>query len=244
MRLQRLSVYALVTIAAIAGTQSTALSQGTFKTPTHPTLAEITTLDQTLINRAESLSATQFKTSTHPTLSEVGLPSRRAIPAMPAMLPQASVSRGQLFFSHAPRLVRVNASQKVAHTPSTYEFTVSVPSDAGASLQAVRIVQDPNLNTVKFNVSQSQAFLGKQYAAGPELSLASIGGAQPAPGAATIVFDQPVQPGNTVTIALDVKANPATEGVYEFGVTAFPTSEKGEGLFLGYGRINLYSGGN
>jgi Protein of unknown function (DUF2808) len=29
-------------------------------------------------------------------------------------------------------------------------------------------------------------------------------------------------------------------GVYEFGVTAYPTNQDGLGQFLGYGRINFY----
>ncbi len=241
MKLQRLSLYALVTIAAITGTQVAAQAQPQFKTPTHPILSEITGTSQRLTNQPESMTFSQFKTPTHPTLAEIGSSSNRSIPAMQ---PQAGVSTGQMFFSRVPRLVRVEASQKGAYEASTYEFTVSVPSDAGAPLQAVRIVQDQNFDTVKFNISQSKAFMGERYAAGPELPLASVGGAQPAPGEATIVFNQPVQPGSTVTIALDVKANPPSGGVYEFGVTAFPAGEKGMGQFLGYGRINLYSGGH
>jgi Protein of unknown function (DUF2808) len=148
----------------------------------------------------------------------------------------------QSYFAHPPTLVRTNALHKTAYTPSTYEFTITVPADAGAPLSAVTIVQDQNLETVKFNVPQSQAFMGKQYAAGPVIPLASIGGAVDPPGTATIVFDQPVAPGSTVTIAVDVKANPSSGGIYEFGITAYPTNEQGRGQFLGYGRINLYGG--
>jgi hypothetical protein len=214
MRFPQLSLYALVTIAAIAGTQSIALSQPSFKNPTHPTLSDLSS------------------------------PSTAATPTIEAVQPQANSGTGQMFFSHAPTLVRVNALQKAAYTPSTYEFTISVPSDAGTPLQAVRIVQEENISTAKFNIGKSKAFGGERYAAGPELRLASVGGAQPPAGEATIVFDQPVQPGTTVTIALDVRANPTFGGVYEFGVTAFPAGPAGEGLFLGYGRINVYSGGN
>jgi Protein of unknown function (DUF2808) len=243
MKFRQLSLYTLVTIATIAGTHVTAIAQERFKTPTHPTLAEIT--NQTPTTQPQSRSADPFKTPTHPTLSEVGVsPSQSPNPVMPIMSPQAHGIPGQMFFSRVPRLVRVNASQKAAYAPSTYEFTVSVPSDAGAPLQAIKVVQAENLDTVHFDVSQSKAFMGERFAAGPELPLASIGGTQPAPGEATIVFNQPVQPGSTVTIALDVKGNPASGGVYEFGVTAFPVGEKGTGQFLGYGRINLYNGGN
>jgi hypothetical protein len=149
----------------------------------------------------------------------------------------------QSFFAHPPTLVRTNALHKTASTHSTYEFTITIPADAGAPMKAVTIVQDQNLETVKFNAAQSQAFMGKKYAAGPVIPLASVGGTLDPLGTATIVFDQPVAPGSTVTVAVDVEANPNLGGVYEFGVTAYPSSEQGRGQFLGYGRINLYDGG-
>jgi len=161
-------------------------------------------------------------------------------PMLPAIAGQ--LSNGQTFFDHPPSLIRSAALQKAAYAPSTYEFTLTVPANAGQALKAVRIVQAENVDTVHFNLSQSKAFDGKRVAAGSEIPLASVGGEQPVnPGDVTIVFDQPVQPGSTVAVALDVKANPAAGGVYEFGVTAFPAGEKGEGMFLGYRRINFIS---
>ncbi len=149
---------------------------------------------------------------------------------------------GQTFFSHPPRLVRAVTSEIGIDTPSTYEFTLTVPEDAGQPLKAVTIAQAPNLETVRFDISDSQAFLGDRAAARHEVPLASIGNEQPAnSGEATIVFAQPVQAGNTVTIALAVQRNPNLGGVYEFGVTAYPDGENGLGQFLGYGRINFYS---
>lgn len=149
------------------------------------------------------------------------------------------VSSSQLYFSHPPTLVRSNALHKSAGAPSAYEFTISVPADAGAPLKAITIAQDQNLETVKFNTKENKAFSGNRYAAGPELPLASVGG-QEVPGMTMVVFDQPVQPGSTVTVAVEAKSNPLWGGVYEFGVTAYPTAENGRGQFLGYGRITFH----
>jgi Protein of unknown function (DUF2808) len=55
------------------------------------------------------------------------------------------------------------------------------------------------------------------------------------------VFDQPVQPGSVVTLALQVDANPQIAGIYQFGVTAFPVGENSTGQFLGVERINFYN---
>jgi hypothetical protein len=190
---------------------------------------------------APVITQAQFKVPTHPTLAEVAM--QRSAPGMQmaeaplATLPDAI---GQRYFRHPPSLIRTNAIYTSARNPSTYEFTIALPADAGAALKAVTIVQAQNLETVRFNVPQSHAFAGAKYAAGPSLVLASIGGTQDPPGTATIVFDQPVQPGQTITVAVEVKANPSSGGVYEFGVTAYPTDQAGRGQFLGYGRINLH----
>ena len=47
-----------------------------------------------------------------------------------------------------------------------------------------------------------------------------------------------------ITVAIESQRNPSWSGVYEFGVTAYPTGENGLGQFLGYGRINFYGNSN
>ena len=152
---------------------------------------------------------------------------------------------GQTFFNDPPQLTRVAASQTGQYTPSTYKFTLTVPKDAGQPLKAVKIAQAENVETVKFDVSGSKVFLGDRLTTSSEIRLANTGGEQPAnPGEVTIAFAQPVQPGNTVTVALAVQRNPGWGGVYEFGVTAYPAGEKGIGQFLGFGRISFYGNSN
>lgn len=215
MKLLQPLMYTLFTIAAIASTQSVGVAQGQFKVPTHPTLSEIA----------------------------MPVMSAREVPVPQMLASQLPLSNRQNFFAHPPTLIRTNALHTTAHTASAYEFTISLPADAGAPLKAVTIVQDQNLETIKFSPRQSKAFSGKRYAAGPEIPLARIGGTQETPGTVMIVFDQPVQPGSTVTVAVEAQANPIWGGIYEFGVTAYPTDENGRGQFLGYGRIS-FSGGD
>jgi hypothetical protein len=125
---------------------------------------------------------------------------------------------------------------------STYEFTVVVPADAGQPLKAIRISQLPNLETIKFDLRHSKAYRGTRLTTANQIPLMSIGGTADEPaGEATIVFEQPVQPGSVVTLALQVDANPQIAGVYQFGVTAFPVGENSNGQFLGVERINFYT---
>jgi Protein of unknown function (DUF2808) len=85
--------------------------------------------------------------------------------------------------------------------PSQYTFVIHVPAKAGAPLQAVNLSSD-NQVPVQFDVNNIHAYVGDR-AKGQALTLAKVGGSQPANAKDTVVaFDPPIQPGNTVTIAL------------------------------------------
>lgn len=145
------------------------------------------------------------------------------------------------FFTNPPSLGQVSASSPSTSSYGVYQFTITVPSDAGSALQAVRITQDQNIDAFDFNLKASQAYTGKRYSTASAVPLASVGGtASEAPSEVTIAFAQPVQPGTTVTIALTAKHNPIFSGVYNFAVTAYPTGNNSQGQMIGTGRINLY----
>lgn len=151
-------------------------------------------------------------------------------------------SDGRTFFDRPPSLVRTATSNPATGFSSTYEFTLTVPVDAGAPLQAVTITQAGVAEIVRFDVGRSVAFAGTQYGTGSRLPLASTGGIESENDKqTTIVFDPPVQPGTTVTIALEAKQNPSMGGTYLFGVTAYPAGDKGIGLFLGQGRLTFHN---
>lgn len=150
-------------------------------------------------------------------------------------------SDGRTFFDHPPSLIRATTSNPATRFSSTYEFTLTIPASAGASLQAVTISQESVADTVRFDVGRTVAFAGNRYGVGDRLPLASTGGCESRNHKqTTIVFNPPVQPGTTVTIALEASRNPDTSGIYLFGVTAYPAGERGNGLFLGYGRLTFH----
>lgn len=149
---------------------------------------------------------------------------------------------GQTFFERPPSLVRTTTTNPATGFSSTYEFTLTVPVDAGAPLQAVTISQPDVAEIVAFDIGKSLAFASDRYGVGTRLPLASTGGIESENDKqTTIVFDPPVQPGTTVTIALKVKQNPSMGGTYLFGVTAYPTGDNPIGLFLGQGRLTFYN---
>jgi hypothetical protein len=145
---------------------------------------------------------------------------------------------GRSYFDHSPRLIRSTTSNVTSRALASYEFTIAVPSDAGAALQTIKIAQAENLDRVSFHPTRRHAF----RADGQPVMLAAIGGEQPSDRSETMVtFDPPIQPGQTVTVALDATLNPWHTGIYLFGVTAYPEGDQTAGLFLGFGRIQLLS---
>ena len=147
---------------------------------------------------------------------------------------------GQTAFTQSPHLLKTSATNNAVNTFSSYRFTIKVPEGVGEPLKAIRIKQQDNIETIQFREQSTRAFVGTQARKKSELTLAAVGGRRE-PGVVNVVFKQPIQPGNTVTISISPKRNPSTENIYQFGVTAFPDGEKGRGQFLGYGRVSFYS---
>ncbi|BAY08857.1 DUF2808 domain-containing protein [Calothrix sp. NIES-2098] len=151
------------------------------------------------------------------------------------------LSNGQISFNNPPRLIRSATNFSSSNVRAIYQFTISVPQDAGEPLEAVSIVQRPNVETIAFDVSQHRAFKGNSFAGGPAVHLANIGGTEVSKSnKQMIVFAPPIAPGSTVTVEMVAKENPQFAGVYLFGVTAYPAGENGIGQFLGYGRLHFY----
>ncbi|MCT7952620.1 DUF2808 domain-containing protein [Ancylothrix sp. C2] len=119
-------------------------------------------------------------------------------------------------------------------------FTLSVPADAGEALQRVTIAQGEGAERIRYDLEDTRAFRGRRDDLGRELRLGKATEEGEA-GSVSVVFSEPVEPGNMVTIALRPYQNPRYEGVYLFGVTAFPKGEKAFGQFLGFGRFHFYS---
>ncbi|MGH2415799.1 MAG: DUF2808 domain-containing protein, partial [Microcystaceae cyanobacterium] len=123
-----------------------------------------------------------------------------------------------------------------------YYFTIALPADTGAALKTVTIAQQPNLEQIAIDPEQTRAFLGDSSNDGATVPLTSVTGKLSDENGVKVIFEQPIKPGDTVTIALRV-LNPLYGGIYQFGITAFPAGDKSQGLYLGVGRIQLSSPG-
>jgi hypothetical protein len=152
--------------------------------------------------------------------------------------PATALDNRQIAFDSSPRLSRAAvATYPGIGALAQYQFTIAVPENAGKPLQAVKITQQENLERIRFDLSRSNAFAGERFAGGSAVSIASIGGSDSSNvNEVTIVFDPPVQPGSSVTVALRGK-RPTWGGIYLFRVTAFPVGENSLGSYLGSGRM-------
>ncbi|NER97348.1 MAG: DUF2808 domain-containing protein [Symploca sp. SIO1B1] len=148
---------------------------------------------------------------------------------------------GRTFFDKPPRLINSVATFNSPSTPSEYLFTILLPEDAGEPLQAVSIVQKPNLERIRFELSKSRAFFGEGLKGGSSIPLAQVESEPNNPSEITIFFEEPVAPGNKVTVSIRARRNPSSGGVYIFGVTAFSVGENSPGLYLGSGRLHFTS---
>ncbi|MBW4692834.1 MAG: DUF2808 domain-containing protein [Lyngbya sp. HA4199-MV5] len=148
------------------------------------------------------------------------------------------LANGKTYFVQPPRFEGATATQKAAYFwGSTYYFTLSVPENAGESLQAVMIAPEDGPDRARFDVSQTEA-VAKTKEQETRVPLREVT-QDPKTRAITVTFDQPVAPGSVVKIGLYATRNPDVGGIYLYGVTAYPTGEQPYGQFLGYGRIQI-----
>ena len=122
---------------------------------------------------------------------------------------------------------------------ATYYFTIELPANAGRPLQQVTIKQVQGFDNIRFNSEETRAFEGKPRHKGEKLTLKEVT-YDIKTNTISVIFDPPVSPGKTVTIALHPVRNPDTGGAYLFGVTAFPLAENPYGLYLGVGSLEFY----
>lgn len=158
-----------------------------------------------------------------------------ALIALSASPLYAIVAGGQTYFLVVPRLVRatttnVSASYRIAR----YSFTVSVPSDSGEPLGALSVgipagIYTPYPGEVSV-VDATGARLATQTTAQSDGSL-------------LITFQQPVDPGSTVTVQFEPIRNPKGGGTYLFEVRALPAGTNPFSYFLGFGRLEFFVGG-
>jgi hypothetical protein len=145
---------------------------------------------------------------------------------------------GTVYFALPPSLVKTRTAYRDPAVPSTYYFTLSLPSQAGEPLQRVTFTQYKGLENIEFDLKHTEAEAETLTNSEQRLTLVEVTRDRQTK-TVSVTFNPPVLPGRTVTIGLHARSNPLHGGVYLFGVKAFPAGEKSYGQFLGYGRLQF-----
>ncbi|MBD2457009.1 DUF2808 domain-containing protein [Nostoc sp. FACHB-87] len=150
-----------------------------------------------------------------------------------------TLGSGAIAFAQPPTLVSASTPyNETSVSDTTYYFTVKVPAAAGESLQQVTFTQISGAEEIEFNSNDTFAFVGTRDRRGEKLALKSV--VSNDKQNFTVTFANPVPPDQTVTIGLRTYRNPFNDGVYLFGVKAFPSGQETVGQFLGVGRLQFY----
>lgn len=156
---------------------------------------------------------------------------------IPSATQAVQLADGTVHFVAVPRLLQTRTTNKDAGDfGATYYFTLSVPDDAGEPLQRVLFEQREGVDRVKFLPQRTRAFADRRRRQPVVPSDVQVD----EQGRVSVLFDPPIAPGETLVVGLRPRRNPYTDGVYLFGVTAFPAGEKSQGQFLGFGRLHFY----
>jgi Protein of unknown function (DUF2808) len=144
---------------------------------------------------------------------------------------------GTVHFAAVPRLTETRTTDNDAGSfGAVYYFTIAVPADAGEPLARVTVTQKEGLSSVRFLPQRTRVFADERRRQSIVPRDVQVDDQE----AISVSFNPPIAPGTRVIIGLRPRYNPRTDGVYLFGVTAFPAGEKSQGQFLGFGRLHFY----
>lgn len=179
----------------------------------------------------------------------IALASSLSLGGLISSLPERSaqavqMSDGTVYFNTPPTLDNAyNTVRRTTASNSIYYFTLTLPENSGEPLQRIAIAQrdgDTAARLVQYDTNDTQAFTGTHRRQGEPLTVGQTTYDRNAQ-TVSVILDPPVPPGTTVTIGLHPVRNPRMDGIYLFGVTAYPAGEKTYGQFLGYGRLTFDS---
>ena len=122
---------------------------------------------------------------------------------------------------------------------AVYYFTLQVPANSREPLQKITFTQRQGLEQIRFDEKGSYAFQGTPGRQGESLAIA-LATNDRQNQTTTVTFNQPLAPGQTVTIALRPFRNPIYEGVYLFELAALPSSPSTQAQTIGIGRLQFY----
>lgn len=149
-------------------------------------------------------------------------------PVLAARLPN-----NRVVFDRAPTLAEASVLPSTQTEDGQLQLVIEVPVDAGEPLEALVVQPRREGSGFAFDPTATTAYLSQPSAEVIAVPLASVGGVMMSPDQVLVVFANPIEPGNQVTVVLHPQ-HPPVPGLYQFGVTAYPAGDSPVGQFLGY----------
>jgi hypothetical protein len=153
--------------------------------------------------------------------------------AMASRLPN-----NRVVFDRSPEFIEATVLPAEQAENGQFQIVISLPETAGEAMEALVVHPRDTGICFPFDPTGTEAYIGKADAELAAIPLASVGGMMMSPNEVLVVFATPIEPGQQVTVRLQPKFSPIP-GIYEFGVTAYPTGDSPVGQFLGYERLQF-----
>ncbi|NUN63876.1 DUF2808 domain-containing protein [Pseudanabaena biceps] len=156
---------------------------------------------------------------------------------------------GKTYFVQLPMFLEATSTVNSTYAShATYYFEFDLPRNMGEPLQKLEILQTEGFEAIDFIGDRTVAYVqNSEQNSGQRLEIATKTEILPNQDrdrpVITVTFDPPI-PANQqskLIVGLRPVRNPRYDGVYLFGVKAFPQGDRPNPQFLGYGRLNFYS---
>ena len=173
--------------------------------------------------------------------STVSLPL--ALVALLAWLPLPAGAldlNGSTVFARAPwKAELISYDTTVGSGNVTYYLTINLDPGAGASLGQLTVQQIRGVDwSFPFWPEQTRAFLGRPRQQGPTVPVRAAFDARQR--LITVEFPQPVQAGQTLTVALRPRTNPQAADTYQFQVAVWPAGPNPVASPVGTVTLRIY----
>lgn len=143
------------------------------------------------------------------------------------------------YFTKSPRLLgAVTTFRAVGVSYAKYYFNLALPVDAGNSLKQVAIAQRRGVEKIDFKLERTEVYLGNNRQRQEKVEISEVTQDQ-STGSILVTLAEAIPPGVNLTVSLKPRRNPDYDGIYLFGVTAYPQGENPYGLYLGVARLDF-----
>ncbi|MFZ9737466.1 MAG: caspase family protein [Prochlorotrichaceae cyanobacterium] len=149
-----------------------------------------------------------------------------------------------LQFESIPRLTYSGTTRdRVGARGATYYFTFEFPASEGAGLETL-LVEQTSGESVALRTADLEVFQGTRRDRGEAITFSlESAPSVPVPGQTNAVrlrFNPPISPGQTFTVSVPPRSNPAQSGAILYTFTAFPPGQRERGIPLGIGEISFF----